>query len=611
MTKRVDTPSISADLTDEESQAQFRESVKECVEVLEGKRGDGLDRAITARDLSEAGLIEVRAAVSSNGGSNSGIGIVAPVPTVSFPTTPTNLVISGAFTNLLLVWDAATFQGYAHTEVWRADTDSLPAAVKIATSSYHMFSDPVEPNSSFFYWIRFANTANQKGAYNAVNGTAGTTDKKVSTLLSELNDHIPADVLILDDGTVAGKAPFITVYGDGLAIGTDGTQYLNKTQAWQVANHPSGKWFAAGSYMQSAMIADASIDVAKIHNLTVDMANVTGTLTADMVNADFITAEMLHADAIDAEIITINNNIAFSGQASGLHFGKTSLGDQQAGAFFGRAGSVTGFSVSSATSGIYADSTGQVNMNNVRMYAGAAGEPAVFPNTGTFTRNISGNTSAITVIIIGGGGGACNNSNNGTGSSPYGARAGASGTASWIKWYSGQDGTGTVLGTYNAAGGAGTPAASVGSNNSSASGRAGQASSKAAGGAGGTYGYNYSGSPPTSGTFGSGGGGAAAITTNSATFDAPVNVQAGAGATISQVLQKPNGAQSIEIRVGIGGAGGQGFSQFIGGNGNQQGTNITGGGSGGDGWVSVADPNSGGIEVDLLSIVNRLTAAGI
>ena len=477
MTKRVDTPSISADLTDEESQAQFRESVKECVEVLEGKRGDGLDRALTARDLSEAGLIEVRAAVSSNGGSSSGIGIVAPVPTVSFPTTPTNLVISGAFTNLLLVWDAATFQGYAHTEVWRADTDSLPAAVKIATSSYHMFSDPVEPNSSFFYWVRFANTANQKGAYNAVNGTAGTTDKKVSDLITELSDAIGVShldtalsteiaaistlgtsvtthtstlgdlvgeqyVRINGAGEVAGYGiaagptssefavnaglfkvgngtsstpPFFIVTGAGMAIGVDGTRYTNQTQSWQQnnadANISDGKWFAAGTYMEAAMIADASIDVAKIHNLTVDMAQVTGTLTADKVNANFITAEMLHADAIDAEIITINNNIAFSGQASGLHFGKTSLGDQQAGAFFGRAGNVTGFSVSSATSGIYADSTGQVNMNNVRMYAGAAGEPAVFPNTGTFTRNISNNTSAITVIIIGGGGGACNNGN--------------------------------------------------------------------------------------------------------------------------------------------------------------------------------------------------------
>jgi hypothetical protein len=76
-------------------------------------------------------------------------------------------------------------------------------------------------------------------------------------------------------------------------------------------------------------------------------------------------------------------------------------------------------------------------------------------------------------------------------------------------------------------------------------------------------------------------------------------------------LNKPSGAQSVKLFVGTGGTGGQGFSQFIGNNGNQQGTNITAGGNGGNGFVSVADPNSGGIEVDLLSIVNRLTAAGI
>jgi hypothetical protein len=604
MTKRVDTPSISADLTDEESQAQFRESVKECVEVLEGKRGDGLDRALTARDLSEAGLIEVRAAVSSNGGSSSGIGIVAPVPTVSFPTTPTNLVISGAFTNLLLVWDAATFQGYAHTEVWRADTDSLPAAVKIATSSYHMFSDPVEPNSSFFYWVRFANTANQKGAYNAVNGTAGTTDKKVSTLLSELNDHIPANVLILDDGTVAGKAPFITVYGDGLAIGADGTQYFNQTQAWQVANHPSGKWFAAGSYMQSAMIADASIDVAKIHNLTVDMAQVTGLLTAANVSAGFITAEMLDVDAINAEVISVESNIEFGGTSSGLHFGKTSLGDSQAGAFFGRSGGVAGFSISSATSGIYADSTGQVNMNNVRLYAGVAGDMLDYPNPGTYSAAISPLTDAITVIIIGGGGGSSNNASGYLG----GGHSGSSGTASYIQWWSGAGnykGTGTLLGTYTAAGGAGLAHGNVGPNASYLAGYAGMPSSKAAGGSGGAAG----GGAPGHGSFGSGGGGGGGGAGQISVHNAPVYGRAAAGATISQILTKPSGANSITIHVGVGGIGGEGqsmtYNEF---QGDWKGFSLVAGGNGGNGFVSYADPNSGGVEIDLQAILARLTA---
>jgi hypothetical protein len=298
MADRIDTASISADLTDEESQSLFNEAVKECVEVLEGKRGDGMDRALTARDLQKAGILTVSTASLSSGGSSSGIAFGKVSDVVEFPTTPTNLVVSGAFTNLLLVWDKATFQGYSHTEVWRYDTNDITSAVKIATSSHNMYSDPVEPNSSLFYWVRFVNTKDQKGSYNQTSGTAGVTDKKVSTLISELNDHIPANVLVLDDGTVAGATPFITVYGDGLAIGSDSTQYLNKTKAWQVANHPDGRWFAAGTYIQAAMIADASIEMAKIHDLQVDFVHVTGTLSAAQVSAITVTGEMIEAGAV-------------------------------------------------------------------------------------------------------------------------------------------------------------------------------------------------------------------------------------------------------------------------------------------------------------------------
>ena len=169
------------------------------------------------------------------------------------------------------------------------------------------------------------------------------------------------------------------------------------------------------------------------------------------------------------------------------------------------------------------------------------------------------------------------------------------------------NGTGSVLGTYTAAGGAGTAAGSVGSNRSSAAGYAGQASSKAAGGTGGSY----AGGAGGHGSFGSGGGGPAGSDTYNGSSNAPVNVSAAAGATVSQLITKPSGAQSVKLFVGTGGTGGQGYSQFIGGNGNVQGANVAAGGNGGNGFVSVADPNSGGIEVDLLSIVNRLTAAGI
>ena len=328
--------------------------------------------------------------------------------------------------------------------------------------------------------------------------------------------------------------------------------------------------------------------------------------TASQVSAGLITSDMVDAAGISADKITMDGNIEFANTQSGVQFGKTSLGDSQAGAFFGRSGGVAGFNISSSTSGIYADSAGQVALNNVRLYTGSAGSAAEFPNPGTFTLNISSISTSISVIIIGGGGGSCNagaTSFAGTGW----IRAGTSGTASNIKWYSGLNGTGSVLGTYTAAGGAGTAGGSVASNTSSAAGYAGQASSKAAGGSGG----NYSGGAGGHGTFGSGGGGPAGSDTYNGSTNAPVNVSAAAGATVSQLITKPSGAQSVKLFVGTGGTGGQGFSQFIGGNGNVQGANVAAGGNGGNGFVSVADPNSGGIEVDLLSIVNRLTAAGI
>ena len=644
MTKRVDTPSISADLTDEESQAQFRESVKECVEVLEGKRGDGLDRALTARDLSEAGLIEVRGAVSSSGGSNSGIGIVAPVSIVSFPTTPTNLVISGAFTNLLLVWDAATYQGYAHTEIWRADTDSLPAAVKIATASYHMFSDPVEPNSSFFYWIRFVNTANQKGAYNTVNGTAGTTDKKVSDLITELNDAIgvshldtalSADISTIGTigtsvtqhtsalgaisgeqyvringaGEVAGygiaagptssefvvnaglfkvgngtesSPPFFIVTGAGMAFGLDGTRYSNQTQSWQQnnadANIADGKWFAAGTYMETAMIADASIDTAKINNLTVDFANVTGVLTANQIEAI----------QLDASNIDLNHYLDFTSTTSGVRFQKTTLADKQAGAFYGRDGSVAGFRVGGPTGGIYADSTGLVQLNNVRLYSGGPGTPVAFTQVGTvLTQGIS-STGTVTILVVGGGAGAPNNGLSLSNGYDYPANEspGTAGTASWLEF---RNAAGTRVGSrYTAAGGAIQGITHL-PNNYYANGASGQASSQPnSAGAGGTP-------SPTDGYRGGGGGSPGGGFQNSSNT-AAVTTSANAGATISQEVTVPTGATQIAVYLGAGGAGG--YFYYAGSpNGNQAPVTSTAGGNGGSGYVTYADPQSGGIEI--------------
>ena len=667
MSKKPDTPNISAELIDEGSQQLFNESVKECLEVLEGKRGDGLDRALTARDLSDAGVIKVTTSSSDVAGEIA----IAPTPEVTevveFPTTPTGLTVSGAFTNILLVWDSPTFKGFTSTEVWRYETNLLASSVLVATVEHHMYSEPVSPASTYYYWIRHVNKLSQKGSFNASSGTLGQTNQTVASILTDLNESIglssldtalSADIATIGTigtsvtahtsalGAISGEhyvringaagshqevagfgiasgpnsseftvnagifkvgngssstTPFFIVTGVGMAVGQDGTKYTNQTKAWQESNHPNGKWFAAGTYMETAMIADASIDVAKINNLTVDMAQVTGTLTASKINAGFITADMLDVNAINAAVIAVDNNIEFSGTASGLHFGKTSLGDSQAGAFFGRAGSVTGFSVSSATSGIYADSEGTVALNNVRLYTGAAGSALEHDIVGTYTSNLSPQSASITIIVVGGGAGSQNNAAGGFWT--YRQRVGNAGNPSSIQFMTGLNGTGSVISTFTAAGGA-AQGYSVSANNDNKTGFHGQASSQAAGGAGGGPGGFAS-----AGTRGSGGGGQGSTYNDLSTGG--VQTYANAGTTVSQLVTKPSNAQSVRMTVGAGGTGGYWNYTHPNPDSDNYVVITVAGYSGGNGFVSIADPNSGGIEVDLLSILTRLNAAGL
>jgi len=312
----------------------------------------------------------------------------------------------------------------------------------------------------------------------------------------------------------------------------------------------------------------------------------------------YLDTQFIQAKEISADKITIDGNIRFDNANSGVQFGKTSLADTTAGAFFGRSGNVAGFNISSANSGIYADSDGTVALNNVRLYAGEAGTASEFTNPGTTIRNISSLTTTLLLEIVGGGGAACNNA---SGAATSSQRAGTSGADSYIRMWTeddGPNGSGVIIATFRGRGGAGLSGGSVGSNTAyPGHGTNGQASSKAPGGTRGLY----NGSTfilPGNGSLGSGGGGGANGSNSSGTPNAPVIGIAQAGSTFSQLINKPSNCQSIEIYVGAGGVGGQAFPS----------SNIVAGGNGGDGYASYADNAAGGIEVDLIDILARLTA---
>ena len=81
------------------------DALTENVELLTGQRGDGLDRAITLRELNALGLASLS---RINGVYTSKNGTVPGASTpgvVDHPSKPLNVTVNGAFNTILIAWD--------------------------------------------------------------------------------------------------------------------------------------------------------------------------------------------------------------------------------------------------------------------------------------------------------------------------------------------------------------------------------------------------------------------------------------------------------------------------------------------------------------------------
>jgi hypothetical protein len=359
------------------------------------------------------------------------------------------------------------------------------------------------------------------------------------------------------------------------SIGSDGTLvFLDTVTVYSVGNQWSTTRFYNGT---DWVIANEVID----GNLLVD-----GT----------ISTQKIAAGAITADRITIDDNIEFTSNASGLVFNKTSLTDGTHGAFYGRGTNalgepIAGFAVSSPTSSILFDSSGTFRLVGVDLYTGAPGTPTTYNNPGVSYYEVLAGTTELDITVIGAGGGGPNNAANA--GYPYRLN-GNPGGASTVQMYSGSNGSGSLLATYTASGGGGGPHGTLPIGNTG-TGAAGEPSSKAPGG--------YGGPPngaPGAGSSGSGGGspGAYAAYYTNANSDnsvqQAVSLSGGyAGDTISITIV-PSGTLSIKVTIGTGGTGGAAGSQYFG--------YWQGGASGGNGHASITDPSPNGDAIPIAQL---------
>lgn len=173
----------------------FLTSMRETVQVQSGMgRGNALDKAVTFRDLKAgAGISDLRQlgrAVRSNSDSDEAFGDPTPV-------RPTTVQAYGMFNTVGLSWDRPSADWYLSTQVFRVDTtnadDKSPTfseAEFVGSSTSGFYSDSVNPDSTYVYWVRHLNRDSVAGSVHSPDGTEAVTQKTPADVLEDYSQQI-------------------------------------------------------------------------------------------------------------------------------------------------------------------------------------------------------------------------------------------------------------------------------------------------------------------------------------------------------------------------------------------------------------------------------------
>ncbi|WP_434430327.1 phage tail tip fiber protein [Aeromonas veronii] len=289
-------------------------ATSENVELLTGQRGDKLDKAVTFRELNALGLATLRPGAGGIyvPGKNPDL---FPVGVYDKPHAPVNVQASGAFHTVLVDWDGPTYRGHSHAEVWRAETDSLPAATLVGTTIANMFSDAIGKGAKFYYWVRFVNGKDDRGPFHGERGVAAETSRDVQDILDELQGKIESSHLAQELLKPILDVPQLSVIVNETKANLAALDAREK-QVNDLLNHTQGQ--LGDNYINVTLIQEQlrqlingyQTDFDDFRDAVFAVDPSTGEITMDAVNAvrselgAQITQVSQHLDAVEAIVKT-------------------------------------------------------------------------------------------------------------------------------------------------------------------------------------------------------------------------------------------------------------------------------------------------------------------
>lgn len=343
-TQRKSLATVPSDYQGQER--RFAQSVSESLDILTGRRGDIIDRAVTFRDLLDTGVLKLVKAIGT-GSTTGGTTVVNPTTDpngfpVQLPTQPQNFVAAGGFDVIFLSWTLPPYNGHDHVEIYRLQraagaaepTLAQAEAAGVYTRYYgdvYRFTDTnVGSQEQWYYWIRAVNINNVKGPFFSSTGVDATTALDylyVSGLIDEILDD---DVNALGLKTEIDKIDPI-----GAALGTyqnyTGEAYIDFHEYVRQQDSDSGTLSAIISGTFSEIFPNGSASSSKITELfgiVQDPSSGNTVLSQNLTSLNTtVTGTGGHADQISALRTVLEDPQGNLLSANALHTLETSVGD--------------------------------------------------------------------------------------------------------------------------------------------------------------------------------------------------------------------------------------------------------------------------------------------
>ena len=301
---------------------RFAQSVNESVGVLKGELGNPLDAAVTFSDLINSGIGKLDIRINSGGGitgtGSSGVRIVpGDGGVLNTPPKPTGVSAGGAFQNIILSWDPATFFGFSHAEIWVANSNAFADRVFVGLSTAAVFTHQVGTNQTKYYWIRFVNIQDVVGPFHSITGVNATT--------AFIDTQDIADQLITAAKLVDGAVTEVKIATDAVSNAKIATDAI---QGDVIAASAITETKIATDAISSPKIQAGSIIAGKLGANSIVASNIqSNAVTAVKIQADAVTADKILANSITASKMVTGTITAASGVIGDLSISSAKIID--------------------------------------------------------------------------------------------------------------------------------------------------------------------------------------------------------------------------------------------------------------------------------------------